>query len=60
MVKNLEKRWSVDEKAYELAAHFAQGEALSEQELKDFSQAIQDRCEDWLAARNEIQENGNV
>ena len=60
MADSRHKRWSVDSKTYELAKYFADGEALTEQELKEFSQAIQDTCEDWLAARNEIQEeNGN-
>jgi len=56
--------WCVDEKSYELAEHFAQGERLSEEEMKEFSQAIQDCCEDWLQGRRaqpqrEQQESGN-
>lgn len=45
------RQWSVDPKSYELAEHFAQGESLTEDELKEFSQAIQDCCEDWLRHR---------
>ncbi len=48
------RRFSVDPASYELAEHFAQGEGLSEDELKEFSQAIQDCCEDWLRAREAL------
>lgn len=54
------KTWSVDPKSYELAEHFAQGEALTEDELKQFSQAIQDAAEDWLQAREPCPVCGGV
>ena len=51
-------RWSVDEKSYELAEHFAQGEDFTEAELKEFSQVIQDACEDYLRDREDrLQKN---
>ncbi len=46
------KNWSVDPKSYELAEHFAKGENLSESELKELSQEIQDTCESYLRYRN--------
>lgn len=52
------KTWSVDPKSYELAEHFADGENFSEAELKEFSQVIQDACEDYLSARRDgLQKN---
>lgn len=52
----LTQRWSVDPKSYELAEHFAQGENLTEAELKELSQAIQDCCEDFLSFRRDRDE----
>lgn len=53
-------RWSVDPKSYELAEHFGQGEALTQDELKELSQAIQDAAEDWLRAREPCPVCGGV
>ena len=46
-------RWSVDPASYELAEHFAQGENLTEDELKELSQLIQDTVEGYFTARPE-------
>ena len=51
MSKHTPRRWSFDDKCYELAEHFAQGESMSEDELKDLAQLIQDACEDYLRYR---------
>ncbi len=45
-------RWSVDEKSYELAEHFAQGENCNEAELRELSQLIQDTVESFFSARS--------
>jgi hypothetical protein len=52
--------YSVDPASYELAEHFAQGEGLTEAELKELSQAIQDAAEDWLRAREPCPVCGGV
>ena len=47
------RNFSVDTKSYELAEHFAQDEAppLTEAELRDLAQDIQEAVEDWFANR---------
>ena len=49
------RKYTVDPKSYELAEHFAQDvkPGLTEAELRDLSQDIQEAVEDWFEIREQ-------
>jgi radical SAM protein with 4Fe4S-binding SPASM domain len=56
---NIFKNWSVDPKCYELAEHFATGDNFSDEEIRKFSQEIQDCAESFLRFRGLTAQNSD-